>query len=232
METLLKQITELPPWAILIVLIFLVPIWIFKTQIGEILKKIKLRKKVKSRSIESLKFHDFFNVLDEIKQKVGVINFSEEGEENKLKTWMIVRLIELKMDSIKKAFNTFMDEEGLDKAEAMVFKFKVGKCLNDLVDEYNMAAIEQFKLKGISEEDARYFVNMYESYRDTIVKGFIGRLDSICLSQVYDDNFDRLLACLEVSTLAMEVIPRDIKSVYLLINGRYDKYNLQYNEKN
>ena len=225
MEKIFESLSGLPWWAILIVLLILTPLWIFKEPLSNIIKKIRFKNN-NNRDIENLRYHDFFNVLDEIKQKVGVIDFSVDGETNKLKTWMMVKLIELKMDSIKKAFNNFMDDEKLKDYEPMVFKFKVGKCLNDLVDEYNLDAIEQFKMKGVSDEDARYFVNTYEGYRDTIVQGFISRLDSICLSTVYDDNFDRLLACLEVSTLAMEVIPRDIRSIYLIINGRYDKYNL------
>lgn len=226
METLFEILANLEWWGVLIVLLILTPLYIFKEPIGELLKKIKFRKKIKKRVIKDLRFHDFFNSLEEIKQKVGVIDFSVDGEENRLKTWMMVRLIELKMDSINKAFNDFISIDDIDDVQPEIFKFRVGKCLNDLVDVYNIEAIEQFKMKGVSNEDSRYFVNAYENYRNTIVESFINRLDSICLSSRYDNNFDRLLACLEVSTLAMEVIPRDIRSVYLIINGRFDKYNL------
>jgi len=224
METLFEQLQLLDWWAVLIILVVIIPLWIFKKPIGELLKKIKFKKSVKTRDVQQLKYHDFFNVLDEVKQKVGLIDFSKDGETNVLKTWMMVKLIELKMDSIKLAFNTFISDKDLINDSPEVFKYKMGKCLNDLVDEYNLEAIKQFKMKGVDDEDARYFVNAYESYRDTIVQSFIGRLDSISLSTRYDDNYDRLLAALEVSTLAMEVIPRDIRSVYMIINGRHDKY--------
>ena len=224
METLFEQLQLLDWWAVLIILLVIIPLWIFKKPIGELLKKIKFKKNVKTRDIQQLKYHDFFNVLDEIKQKVGLIDFSKDGETNILKTWMMVRLIELKMDSIKLTFNTFISDEDLIDDSPELFKYKMGKCLNDLVDEYNLEAIKQFKMKGVSDEDARFFVNTYEGYRDTIVQSFIERLDSISLSSRYNNNYERLLACLEVSTLAMEVIPRDIRSVYLIINGRYDKY--------
>lgn len=224
METLFEQLQLLDWWAVLIILLVIIPLWIFKKPIGELLKKIKFKKNVKTRDIQQLKYHDFFNVLDEIKQKVGLIDFSKDGETNILKTWMMVRLIELKMDSIKLTFNTFISDEDLIDDSPELFKYKMGKCLNDLVDEYNLEAIKQFKMKGVSDEDARFFVNTYEEYRDTIVQSFIERLDSISLSSRYNNNYERLLACLEVSTLAMEVIPRDIRSVYLIINGRYDKY--------
>ena len=172
METLFEQLQLLDWWAVLIILLVIIPLWIFKKPIGELLKKIKFKKNVKTRDIQQLKYHDFFNVLDEIKQKVGLIDFSKDGETNILKTWMMVRLIELKMDSIKLTFNTFISDEDLIDDSPELFKYKMGKCLNDLVDEYNLEAIKQFKMKGVSDEDARFFVNTYEGYRDTIVQSF------------------------------------------------------------
>ena len=223
MDELLKQITELQWWAVLIVLLILLPLWIFKSPIGEMLKNINIKKKVKSRNIKDLIHHGLFTTCDDVRQKVGLLDFSEDSE-SPIKNYLMKKLIEIKMESVKKYFKELINIEDLDKMQPMQFHSEVSRCLNDLVDEYNKEALSDFMNRGLSKEDATYFINTYETYRETCVDGFISRLNSICNSSIFTNNFDRLLTVLEISALAMDIIVIDVQSVSYQINGRFKKY--------
>ena len=144
---------------------------------------------------------------------------------NMFKTKLLRILIERKMEVVKEDVIIFLKQEGIDKFDSNEIKFKFKTTLGALVDRYNQDCYKIFIEMGISHEDAWYFINRYEAYRTDCIEGFVDRLDSIATNQDYSSNFDKLIAILELCSLAMAIIPRDIMSVYTLINGRFKKYD-------
>ena len=41
----------------------------------------------------------------------------------------------------------------------------------------------------------------------------------------YSDNFDKVNTLMELCSLAIHVIPRDVRSSFEAVNGRFTKYN-------
>lgn len=233
-------ITTLPSWVKILMVFTILPIYIFKDSIGELIKKIPISKinifsknkpkivyKEKERidNYSDLLFHDFFLTLNDVKLKVKQIDFTKDQPLNNTKRKMMLKLIEFKVESIRNSFNELIKDE-LNNITPQEFKFKVLDAIRLLIIEYNKNSINYYVTElSINRVDAEYFVNTYESYRTTIIDSFIDRLESICVSKQYETNYSRMLAMLEVLTLAVDVIPRDVKSLYYIINGRYDHYN-------
>ena len=230
MERILQILDSLPIFGKLSAIFTLVPLYMFKDPISKIIESIKLKWFFKNRVIEITKddllAHDFFRSLKDVEAKVRKTNFSaESGEINQFKRDMMVTLISKKTKSIDEFFHQFIESPSFEILNSRHFKFEMMTGITWLVEEYNRKAIEVFVERGVSEIDAKYFVHRYEEYRSEIINSFLARLESIAASDQYVSNFDRMQAMLEVLTLAVEVIPRDVKSLYVLINGRYDKYN-------
>ena len=230
MKSVLEILDSLPIFWKLSGVFTLVPLYIFKDPISKLIASIKLKWFFKKRVIEITKddllAHDFFRSLKDVEAKVRKTDFSAESSEvNNFKRDMMVTLISKKTKSIDEFFHQFIESPSFEILNSRHFKFEMMTGITWLVEEYNRKAIEVFIERGVSEIDAKYFVHRYEEYRSEIINSFLARLESIAASDQYVSNFDRMQAMLEVLTLAVEVIPRDVKSLYVLINGRYDKYN-------
>ncbi len=139
---------------------------------------------------------------------------------------MMIKLISFKKEAIEVFFKKLINQNDIMTISSQEFKFRVISTITDLIEVYNKQAIDSFIKMGVSIDDAEFFVNSYEGYRQTIIDSFVNRLESITISKQYCDNYERMLAMLEVLTVAVEVIPRDVKSLYFIINGKYDKYDL------
>ncbi len=207
----------------------IVPLYFLKDSIGTVIKTISLKnifkKKTSSKNIESLLVHDFFISLKDLHPRVKQIDFSQKNKLNSFKRKMMLKLIEYKAKSIEKAFSELVKDPSLSTLSSQAFKYKMLSSIGDLIKEYNTDAVNHYLKMGVSSEDAHFFVNSYEGYRETIIDSFINRLESITISKQYEDNYERMLAMFEVLTVAVEVIPRDVKSLYFIINGKYDKYD-------
>ena len=57
-----------------------------------------------------------------------------------------------------------------------------------------------------------------------MVEGFVDSLDSVLMNSDYNNNFDKVNTLMELCSLAIHVIPRDVKSSFEAVNGRFAKY--------
>ncbi len=62
-----------------------------------------------------------------------------------------------------------------------------------------------------------------------MIEGFIDSLDSVLMNSDFNNNFDKVNTLMELCTLAIHVIPRDVRSAFEFVNGRYAKYNNKVN---
>ena len=234
-DSILKFLGTLPIWAKISMGFLIIICFIFKDAISTLIKKIPIEKlnifkkkepiyKPRVEDYNELIVHDFFLTLDSTLGKVKQIDFGDIKPVNHIKRQMMLKLMNLKMISMEKHFKELILDESIKNLTAQEFKFKMMSTITELVKEYNELCVVEFIKMGIDNEDSWYFVDSYEGYRSTIVDSFIERLESICISKQYETNYGRLLAILEILTVAVDVIPRDVRSLYVLINGKYDKY--------
>jgi hypothetical protein len=231
LEPMFKFLTDLPLWVKILACFTIIPVYLLKDSIGTVIKTVSLKnifkKKTKEvKNIEDLLVHDFFLSLKELVQKVEQIDFSHKNKLNTFKRKMMIELIVFKKEAIENSFTKILKQQNLMTISSQAFKYTVIGNITTLINIYNKQAVDSYVKMGVSIEDAEFFVNSYESYRQTIIDSFVNRLESICVSKQYSDNYERMLAMFEVLTVAVEVIPRDVKSLYFIINGKYDKYDI------
>ena len=211
------------PIAVVVVLIILAMIfYFFKNGITNWLKReVKAVKKV-----NKLEYHRFFNVCDDVERRIKNMYFVTDNERDETKTKIMHRLIELKCESMRNKFTALLKTDGIDDWGIYELNSKFKKTLSDVVSEYNQKCKLELMSWGIDERDADYIIQEYEDYRMTMVGGFIDSLDSVLSNSDYANNFDKINTVLELCALAIYVIPRDVRSVFEAVNGRFKKYNL------
>ena len=96
----------------------------------------------------------------------------------------------------------------------------------NVVQDYNKKCKVEIMSWGISERDADYIIQEYEDYRMEMVAGFLDSLESVLTNSDYANNFDKVNTTLELCSLAIYVIPRDVRSVFESVNGRFKSYIL------
>jgi len=201
--------------------VFLIVVYIFKDIIKEWLKKPIS----KTKPISNLQFHDMFTTANSVRSKVNAIKFSTHGEDDKIKSRMLHKLIDLKIECVKERFKEFLLQDKLDKLDGNQLKFKIAAALSGIVKEYNEKAFNYFVNEyGISKEDSKYLIDCYEIFRQDIVDGFLSRLESITKNEDYTTNYEKISAVLEVVAISLYIIPKDSKNAMNLANGRFIKY--------
>ena len=76
---------------------------------------------------------------------------------------------------------------------------------------------------GISYNDASYIVELFEKWRQPTVQSLGSRINGIFSSQFHHSRFDKLLASLEVMSMAIELITKDGVGAFDEMNGVFEK---------
>ena len=79
--------------------------------------------------------------------------------------------------------------------------------------------------KGISEDDIRYVVELFETFRYDVVKAFEYRINSIFSTTNHHNNKRRLLAIFEMWAFGIDMLPRDMQTTFETLNGRFKEIN-------
>lgn len=225
-EALASDILSLPT-AVVVVLIFATLVfYFFKESISTWFKKeIK-----QSQKIKKLEHHRFFNVCDSVEARIKNMSFTTDGDIDIPKTKMMHELITLKNEAMQKHINGLVHSRGIDEWGVYELQFEFKKCLGELVKDYNEKALKSFVRKGVSNSDADYLIQNYEDYRSIMVEAFTDSIDSVLMNSDYHSNFDKVNTLLEICCVAIAVIPRDVRSSFEAVNGRYIKYKHLFDE--
>ena len=202
-------------------------LYMFKKTISSKIKNFRFNgigsSKPKNK-ISKLAFHRFFNVCDQVERKILSMSFITHGEIDRIKTKMMHKLIQLKCVSMKKRFSELLLSKDIDSWDAYKLQHKFKSTLMEVVEEYNHQALMLYIEWGISQEDAKFLIETYEDYRYTMVEGFVDSVDSVLMNNDYSNNFDKVNTLMELCSLAIHVIPRDVRSSFEAVNGRFAKY--------
>lgn len=208
---------------LLVVLVF-APFYYLKEPIAEILKNRFTFKKPKTRKVYEAKYHDIFNVIDQVKITVDAIEYTTHGEYDVSKTILIAKLINTQLVKTKKALLELINKDGIDDMDNQQLKFEVIEALKTANEYYNKKTYLEFLEMGVSTDDADFLLKEYAKFRDDVFNGFIERVESISSNNVYTTNFHRISASFEVIAMGLYLIARDSKYTCSLINGRFKNY--------
>ena len=193
----------------------------FKETITELIKKNK-----HNRDINDLLYHSMFLTSDKVLQRIDKIDFTTFDGYDEVKSKLIKKLIQLKIDTVKLRFGEFLKTKDLDKVKQSQLKLMVATTLSNLVNEYNDKAIRVMSEEmNIEIKDAKFLVDKYEEFRQYIVDAFVSELSVIVMDDNYIDNFERLNTILYTVSISLSIIPRDVVETFNNVNGTFKKYN-------
>lgn len=217
-EELINLIVGLPS----IMVFSIVILWLFRKPISAKIKKITFSRKKEPNNVKELKNHDVFNAIDQTRYDIKRIIFKTHGEIDKNKTRIFCDFMNFKLDSISNNFDIFLDKIDNKTSKDLVKKMLLDM-LSDTVEEYTQKTRKHFLDKKLSPEDCDYIINLFEEWRFDTIKSLVSRINNIFASDFHSNNFERLLASFEVSSMAIELITKDGVCSFNEMNGRFQK---------
>ena len=227
-ETLGGSLHSLPPTLIFFFLVWisLLVVWVRRGTTGSFRKT--LRKLTTSRDIQhaeaihQLKDHDIFNVIAQVRGEIKYINFYTDDKKDLIKHKMFVDFVNHKLDSIQKGvLHIIEDAETAETIDGL--KYILLDTISEIVKEYCRNTLDDYIANDISYSNASYIVDLFEKWRRLTVQSLGARINGIFSSQFHYTRFDKLLACLEVMSMAIELITKDGVGAFDEMNGVFQQ---------
>ena len=177
-------------------------------------------KKNKFKTISSLKTHDVFHTCLRVKKEIQNMSFKTDGEFDRTKTLMCSDLAKAKTEVCSDRINTLLDDEMI-KIDPQAMKQAIFKEQILMHEVYIDIIKKDWALRGIPAEDIEYVVYMFEKHRADVIESFENRINSIFGSEYHRDNYDRMLAILEMWSMGIDLLPKDMKTTFEALNGRF-----------
>ena len=230
MEQLLEQLLLARPLFSIITILWITGLMVFKDNIRnfftDILNSFKEtiytdEAKTIAKHRQLVK-HDIFQVIEIVRKECNIQKFYTHKEFDRTKTMMFRDFMNYKLDSIRDHFVLMINESGKCETEQEL-KVLILKTLRYITEEYIGTTKDHFLKKGIKVKDANYVVDVFEAWRLPTIKSIGERVNSIFSSRYHINNYQRLLASLEVISVAIDLIPRDGVASFDEINGKFKK---------
>ena len=224
MESVLKELAENLENGLITALVILVLsfMWIFKKNIPTWVNNIfKVKDKL---NIKSLEHHDLFNTCVRVEKEVSFMKFYTHGEYDITKSKMCKDFVKYKIKVCSEIFNNILNDD-IEKMKSDQFKMYIIDTQTQMHIKYIGAIVDEWRGKGISEDDIRYVVDLFEKFRYDVVKAFEYRINSIFSSTSHKNNTRRLLAIFEMWAFGIDMLPRDMQVTFETLNGRFKEIN-------
>ena len=222
MESILKVLVENSESGLISSLVILVLsfMWIFKKNIPS---WVNIFLSVKNKlTIKSLEHHDIFNTCARVEKEVSFMKFYTHGEYDISKSKMCKDFVKYKIKVCSESFNDILKDD-IEKMDSDQFKMYIIEAQTQMHVKYIDAIVKEWREKGISEEDIKYVIELFEKFRYDVVKAFEYRINSIFSTTSHKNNTRRLLAIFEMWAFGIDMLPRDMQTTFETLNGRFKK---------
>ena len=224
MESVLKELAENLEGGVITALVILVLafMWIFKKNIPTWVNTIL---SVKNKlTIKSLEHHDIFNTCARVEKEVSFMKFYTHGEYDISKSKMCKDFVKYKIKLCSESFNNILKED-IESMKSDEFKMYIIEAQTQMHVNYISAIVDEWRGKGIAEDDIKYVVELFEKFRYDVVKAFEYRINSIFSTTSHKNNTRRLLAIFEMWAFGIDMLPRDMQTTFETLNGRFKEIN-------
>ena len=210
---------NLPPYLLFIVIVLGILTYYFHKDISKLIN----RKEVEE-DIKDLKSHDIFNTLERVKQDVSHMKFYSHGKYDAVKSKMCTDFAKFKCNVCTDKFVDFLDND-FSKVSSDELKQLVLSEMWGMHSEYIKQIRAYWLEKGISNEDVNYVIELFEKFRYDVVVSFQNRINGIFSSSYHKNNFEKILACYEMYSMGIDLLPKDMLTTFEALNGRFTKIN-------
>lgn len=183
---------------------------------------IKLLRKSKSkRKISELQNHDIFSTMNRVRNEVGNLKFFTHGEYDKVKTRMCYDFAKHKTLKCSARMMDLLRTRNIDSMDRDELKKLILEEQDNMHRDYIKAIKIEWDLKGVEPKDVEYVIHLFESFRYDVVVSFEHRINSIFGSTYNENNFELMLAVLEMWAMGIDLLPRDMHTTFESLNGKF-----------
>ena len=186
--------------------------------------KSKIIKYFERNKISSLTQHRFFTECVTVKEDMDRVNFTTHKEFDKVKTKMMLKIVELKCEAFKEEFEKLILNKEINKWSANKLQQEIAKAYSTVLKKYNKGSERVFKDWGISEEDAKFLIEKYEEYRSNVIKTVSEGINDVVLNKDYKTNYIKVSVFLDLACMAVTLTPSSVRETFEAVNGRFAKY--------
>tara|TARA_R100000541_G_scaffold58732_1_gene70419 strand:+ start:223 stop:846 length:624 start_codon:yes stop_codon:yes gene_type:complete len=186
----------------------------------EFIKSI-FKKKAKKRLIIELKNHDIFYTLVRVRNEVANLKFYTHGEYDRVKTRMCYDFTKHKALKCNSRMMDILRIRRIDYMDRDELKKLILEEQNAMHKDYIKAIRIEWDLKGVEPKDVDYVIHLFEKFRYDVIVSFEHRINSIFGSTYNDDNFQLMLAVLEMWAMGIDLLPKDMQTTFESLNGKF-----------
>ncbi len=218
MEGVLKVLAENIEGSLIssLVILVLAFMFLFKKDIPVWINRVlSLKNKL---TISSLQHHDLFNTCVRVEKEVSLMKFYTHGQYDVIKSKMCKDFVKYKIKICTKGFEDIL-KVNIEGITPDAFKKYIIDAQNKMHVNYINAIREDWRGRNISEDNIKYVVELFETFRYDVVKAFEYRINSIFSSTSHTNNTRRLLAIFEMWAFGIDILPRDMHTTFETLNG-------------
>ena len=218
MEGVLKVLAENIEGSLIssLVILVLAFMFLFKKDIPVWINRVlSLKNKL---TINSLQHHDLFNTCVRVEKEVFLMKFYSHGQYDIIKSKRCKDFVKYKIKRCTKGFEDIL-KVNIEGITPDAFKKYIIDTQNKMHVDYINAIREDWRGRNISEDNIKYVVELFETFRYDVVKAFEYRINSIFSSTSHTNNTRRLLAIFEMWAFGIDILPRDMHTTFETLNG-------------
>lgn len=178
-------------------------------------------KKKSKRKIAELENHDIFSTMIRVRNEVANLKFYTHGEYDKVKTRMCYDFTKHKTLKCSVRIIDILRIRNIDTMDRDQLKRLILDEQNAMHTDYIKAIRIEWDLKGVESSDVDYVVHLFEKFRYDVVVSFEHRINSIFGSTYNDNNFQLVLAVLEMWAMGIDLLPKDMQTTFESLNGKF-----------
>lgn len=173
-----------------------------------------------NKKIKELQYHDIFRSISDVRVKTDKAKFHTDGELDVTKGRMFSDFMNFKLDAVNKAFLNVIDRAADARSDEHLMNMIID-AVRDSVKEYMLKTENHFLRKGIELKDANYAINIFEEWRAETITSVRNEIKNIFASEFHKGKYQKLLAVLQIISMAVSLIPKDGMMAFNSMNGKF-----------
>jgi len=171
-------------------------------------------------SIKELQYHDVFDTIKDVRKLTDKVVFYTDGELDVTKGRMFSDFMNYKLDAVRDAF-LHVIIKAVEARNHDHLKSMIQDAVVNSIREYMLKTENHFLRSGVPLPDAKYAIELFEEWREETVKSVKNEIKNIFASNFQKTKYDKLLAVLQVISMAISLIPKDGKAAFNSMNGKF-----------
>ncbi len=186
---------------------------------GRLINSVK--RILKLRSVDDLKYHYIFSTLPLALQEVKSKKYYTHGKFDHVKTKMCYDFTRHKVEVCEKHMLEFLDTDYLDNMGKDKLKNTIMKLQDQIHVEYVRNITNDWLGRGIPLENVLYVVDLFERFRQPVLERFGYQIEQIFATELNQNNFERIKDVYDMWSGGIKDLPKDMRETFESMNGKF-----------